>query len=199
MVDEAGTLSCSYCGKASIASVGETRLCVHCYHTLQVARTLEFRLDAIGLNYALDEMDYVAPFALGGPRMQVPPIPEGPIILNNIKVDNSVVGSINTGNVHKIDVSLTQLHNAGDDRARDALKNLTEAIITDKTLTEVKKNELIEQVAFLSEQTIVAASERKPGIIKAILSDLTQVAGTVSAISGAWNAAAPILRAIFGL
>ena len=45
-----------------------------------------------------------------------------PMIFNNIKVENSVVGAINTGNVQAIDLSLTNLHNAGNDTARDALK-----------------------------------------------------------------------------
>ena len=110
---------CGQCGKPNVASVGLVPLCVDCWYKFEVAETLAFRLNAIGMNYALDEMDHVSGIALGGPRMQVPPIPQGPIILNNIKVDNSVVGAINTGNVRVIDVNLTHLHNAGNDRARD--------------------------------------------------------------------------------
>ena len=131
--------------------------------------------------------------------MQVPPIPQGPIILNNIKVDNSVVGAINTGNVRVIDVNLTHLHNAGNDRARDALKALTEAILNDQSLDDTLKQELVEQVAFLSEQTVVAATDRKPGLIKPILEALAQGARTVTTMAGAWQTAAPILRNLFGL
>ena len=90
--------------------------------------------------------------------MQVPPIPQGPPVLNNIKVDNSVIGSINTGNVRSIDVSLTYLHSAGNDKTKDALKTLTEVILSDVSITDVQKNELVEQVAFLSVQGIVGAS-----------------------------------------
>src|SRR5207237_10783612 len=39
----------------------------------------------------------------------------GPAIYNNITVKDSVVGTINTGEVQKIDVNLTNLHNAGND------------------------------------------------------------------------------------
>ncbi len=59
-----------------------------------------------------------------------------PMIFNNIKVENSVVGAINTGNVQ--------------------------------------------------------------AIIKATLGALSQAAGTVSAMSGAWQAAEPILKSLFG-
>jgi hypothetical protein len=98
-----------------------------------------------------------------------------------------------------IDVSLTHLHNAGNDKARDALKSLTQAILTDASLSDAQRNELLEQIAFLSEQTVVAAPDRKPGLIKATLAALTQATGTVSAIAGAWQATAPILKSIFGL
>lgn len=131
--------------------------------------------------------------------MQVPPIPQGPPVLNNIKVDNSVIGSINTGNVRSIDVSLTYLHSAGNDKTKDALKTLTEVILSDVSITDVQKNELVEQVAFLSVQGIVGAKDRKPGLIKATFGALTQAAGTVSVITGAWQAAEPILRSVFGL
>jgi hypothetical protein len=121
-----------------------------------------------------------------------------PMVFNNTSVDNSVIGSINTGNVQAIDVSLTNLHNAGNDNARDALRALTEAILGDTSITDAQKNELVEQVAFLSEQAVVNPKDRKPGLIRATFGALTQVAGTVSAIAGAWQAAEAILRTLFG-
>jgi hypothetical protein len=121
-----------------------------------------------------------------------------PTVLNNITVNRSVVGTINTGNVEKIDVSLTHLHHSGRDDAKDALKALTEAILG-ATMPEDQKGELIEQVAFLSEEAAADADKRRPALIKPVLGALTQAAGTVSAMAGAWQAAEPILRGIFGL
>jgi hypothetical protein len=159
---------------------------------------MAFRLNAIGMNYALDEMDNVTGLPLSGPRMQVPEIPKGPPILNNIKVDNSVVGSINTGNVRAIDVNLTYLHSAGNDRAGDALKVLTEAVVNDTSISDTQKNELLDQITFLSEQTVASAKDRKPGLIKATFSALTEAAHTVTSMAGAWQVAEPILRSLFG-
>jgi hypothetical protein len=121
-----------------------------------------------------------------------------PMVLNNIRIDNSVVGSINTGNVRAIDVSLTHLRGVGNDTARDGLKALTEAIINDTSMPNAQKNELIEQVAFLSEQATVHPEMRKPGLIKPTLSALNEAAGTVQSIAGAWEIVAPILRSLFG-
>ena len=96
-------------------------------------------------------------------------------------------------------MNLTHLHNAGNDRARDALKALTEAILNDQSLDDTLKQELVEQVAFLSEQTVVAATDRKPGLIKPTLGALAQAARTVTTMAEAWQAAEPILRSLFGL
>jgi hypothetical protein len=67
-------------------------------------------------------MDEVCGLLHTGARMQVPPPPRGPIILNNFKVDDSVIGSLNTGNVQATDVNLAYLRSTGNDKARDALK-----------------------------------------------------------------------------
>ena len=170
-----------------------------CWHKFEVARTLAVRINAIGLNFAMDQMEDISGLPRTGPRMQVPDIPKGPIILHNIKVDNSVVGAINTGNVQSIDVYLTHLQSSGNEKARNALKTLTEAILTDPSVSEEQKHELLDQVSFLSEQAVAAAKNRKPGLIKATLKSLTQAATAISAISGAWQAAEPILKSLFGL
>ncbi len=149
-------------------------------------------------NHAMDQMDDVSGLQSGG-RIVLPPIPQPPFTLNNIKLANSVVGVINTGTVKTIDVNLTHLHNAGNDRARDALAELTEMIMSSDTLDPKHKDEMAEQVAFLSEQAVAAAQNRKPGVITATLDALSRSAGAVNTIAGAWNTAEPILRQIFGL
>jgi hypothetical protein len=159
---------------------------------------MAFRLNAIAMNHAVEEMYDTVGLPYTGPRMQVPEIPKGPPIFNNIKLDNSVVGSINTGNVQAIDVNLTYLQSAGNDKASAALKALTEAIINDPSINDRQKNELLDQVTFLSEQTVAGAKDRKPGLIKATFSALFEAARTVSSVAGAWQAAEPILKNLFG-
>jgi hypothetical protein len=174
-------------------------LCVDCWHKVEVTKTLAMRMSAIGMNYAMDQMDEISGLPGTGARIQVPEIPKGPIILHNIKVDNSVVGAINTGDVQAIDVNLTYLERAGNDKARDAFKVLTEAILTETSITDTERHELLEQVTFLSEQSVAAAKDRKPGLIKATLASLTQTATTVTSVAAAWQIAWPILKSLFGL
>jgi hypothetical protein len=130
----ASQFPCGQCGRQSVAAVDNAPLCVDCYYKLEVARTLGFRSAAIGMNYAAAEMDSVVGLQNFTPRIQVPDIPRGPTILHNIKVDNSVVGSINTGNVQSIDVSITYLKEAGSKQISEALKALAEAIANSSDL-----------------------------------------------------------------
>ena len=201
-MDEARTVkplhpSCSQCGRPAIELVNDVPLCVACHYQFFVAKTLQLRNAAIGLNYASAEMDSITGFRLSNP-MQVPDIPKGPIILNNIRVDNSVVGSINTGSVQAIDVSITVLKEAGNKEASAALQTLAEVIASATTLTPADRNMMLDQVAYLSEQAVAAAKDRSPGMIKAAFSSITQAAGTVAAVASAWQAAEPLLRSLFG-
>ncbi len=156
-------------------------------------------MQAIGMNHAAAELDSVTGLINFTPRMQVPDLPKAPIIYNNIKVDNSVIGAINTANVQTIDVSLSVLNQAGHSQASEALKALTEAVLKEELLDEVLKHEILDQVAFLSEQAIAPAQQRKPGLIKATLASLTLTANAVAAVAAAWPTLQPILKGIFGI
>lgn len=189
---------CSQCDKQAVIAVGDAALCVECYYKYEVASTLAFRIQAIGLNHAIAEMDHITGLGLRSPQMQVPDIPKGPIILNNIKVANSVVGSINTGTVQAIDVKITTLKNAGNEGLSNALSKLAEAITNDQSMPAPEKNDLLDQVSFLSEQAAAAAEDRRPGLIKSTLSTVTNAAVAVNAVASAWNVVEPLLKAQFG-
>jgi hypothetical protein len=115
--------SCGQCGKPAVGHVGDVSLCVDCYYRLAVAQTLQLRNAAIGSNAAAQQVDFVSGLRNFTPRMQVPDLPPAPFTLNNIRVDRSTVGAINTGEVARIDVSITILEQAGNKNVSEALKN----------------------------------------------------------------------------
>jgi len=190
---------CSQCGKPAIWQAGGHPLCVDCLHKFQVARTLDFRIAAIGMNYAAEELDYMAPFGGPSPRIQVPEIPKGPMILNNIKVDNSVVGAINTGSVASIDVHISQLKNAGGEEVSGALARLTEAIANDRELQDAERRRLLDQVEFVSEQAVNGADVRRPGMIAAALDALDTTAKATTSLVVIWASVQPVLKHFFGI
>ncbi len=181
-----------------MAAVNDLPLCVGCFHQFNVARTLEFRLHAIHLNHAAAEMDYLAPIGLRTPRIEVPDIPRGPTILNHIELDNSVVGALNTGTVHSIDVTVSVLQGAGDKTLSEALKILAEAVANTSELNTEQKNETLQQVSFVGEQARCAAEERRPGILMPTLKAIGTTASTVGGLASAWDKVEPLIRAHFG-
>jgi hypothetical protein len=191
------TASCGQCGRPGLVDVSGAVLCVDCYYKFEVARTLNFRIAAIGMNHAAAEMDAITGLRNFTPRIQVPDIPKGPFILNNIKVDNSVVGSINTGNVQSIDVSVTILREAGNDKISNALKTLAETVANSHDIIASDKNSMLDQIAFLSEQAVAAAQDRRPGMIQAAIASITRTANAVTAIGTAWAVVEPLLKTIF--
>jgi hypothetical protein len=150
------------------------------------------------VNQSLADFEAITGFAQ--PRIQIPQAStnRGPINFHNIKVDNSIIGSLNSGNVQAIDVDLTNLHNGGNDKAKNALQVLTESVLNDSTLSATQKNDMLDQIALLSSQAAAPAQSRKPGIIKAAFTALGAGAQTVSGVAAAWQAAEPILKSIFG-
>jgi len=151
------------------------------------------------MNYAAEEMDHLVPFGGQSPRIQVPDIPRGPTILNNIKVDNSVVGSINTGNVESIDVNISYLRKAGGDEVSAALVELTEVIARATDIDDGQKQALLDQVEFVSEQAVKGADGRRPGMISAALSALDSTSKATASLSAIWSSVHPILRHFFGM
>jgi len=204
---EARKPTCSQCGKPAIGEVGGQPLCVDCYTKLQNAHVAEQNARLQHLRHAMAMMNYseelmwsmvgLTPIARS---VQIPPMPAtGPVTLNNIKLDNSVVGAINTGNVRDIDVNLGQLHAAGLDKLGDAISALTQAVISDQKATLEEKNALLEQIAFLSSQATAGAQQRKPGMIKAAIGAIATTATTITSIANAWRACEPLLKKIFGI
>ncbi len=195
------------CGKPAIGEVGGHPLCIDCLTKLQTAHAAQqsaqlqqLRHSMAMMNYAEEMMWSMVGFGPGPRRVQIPSMPAtGPVTLNNIKLDNSVVGAINTGNVRDIDVKLGELQAAGLDKLSDAIAVLTQAIATDVKAGREEKDALLEQIAFLSAQAAAAAPQRKPGMIRAAMAAISNTATTITSVVGAWKACEPLLKKVFGI
>lgn len=151
------------------------------------------------LNLAAAEMDMaVGGFGMG-PQVVIPSMPNSATTVNNIRVENSTVGAINTAAVSSIQVSLGQMHAAGMESLEASITNLTEAVANEASLAVSQRNDLLDQIAFVSQQAAAAAHARNPGMIKAALAGIGSVASTVSGVATAWTVCAPLLKGIFGL
>jgi hypothetical protein len=79
-----------------------------------------------------------------------------------------------------------------------ALMALTQAITNEHSLSISEKEALLDQIAYLNEQTAHPVKDRKTGVIKATLGAVSQIASTVSTVAAAWQTAEPLLKLHFG-
>jgi len=70
----------------------------------------------------------------------------GDITLNNIKLDNSTIGVINTGNIETVDAAVTSLKQSGDQSVRAALLAVSEVLLANAAINNELKNHLVEML-----------------------------------------------------
>jgi len=152
------------------------------------------------MNYLMDEMDFVS--GLGGlsrtPRIKLPPpspilASQGPMTFHNINVQGSVVGAINTGEVQRIDVAIDHIRFAGDPALAQSLAHFTEALLANTELQPRNKTEILEQLSFLTTQTVTPKDQRKPGMIRSVLDGVTKAISTSTALITFWDKLHPLL------
>lgn len=196
-----GMIACGQCGRPAIVVDSEVPLCVDCDYKFQQSRYLVFVQNAAMLNHAAQEFDHIAPFGPSSPRIEIPPAPVPPIHYNNqsVSVSGGNVGSVNFGQVESIKVDIGVLTQTGAVSQAEALVAVVNAVLDEPDLAPEKKNELLEQLAFLTKEAAVPANQRKPGVVKAVLSTVKEGAAAAGAVATAWTAAEPIIRGFFGI
>ena len=191
--------SCSQCGKPAIVSVGNNPLCVDCYLKFQQAIQIQNTMLVQEMNYLTDMMETTVGLYGILPRYKVPQpmVHQGPLTFHNIKVDQSVVGSINTGEVQRIDVAMSHIKTSGNEELVKALKEFTEAVIAETKLDAELKNQIIEQISFLASQSALPKEKRKIGIVKAVLLAVKNTVSTMVMLSSLWSKLQLLLEHIF--
>lgn len=193
--------ACGNCGRPAIVYLGDYPACIDCKYKHEVSQWMAFAQNATMLNFAAQEMDAVVGFGPRSPQIAIPRLPVPPINYNNqtVTVTGGQVGAINFGNVDEIQVHLQAMTQNGEAAVADALAALTNSVLHASEIDEKAKNELLEQLAFVSQQANAKPEERKPGAIKAILSAVKEGAGAITSAAGAWEAVEPLLKGHFGL
>jgi len=151
------------------------------------------------MNYLTDMMEATIGLYEVLPRYKIPQpmVHQGPLTFHNIKVDQSVVGSINTGEVQRINVAMDHIKTSGNQELVKALEEFTEAVINETKLDAELKNQIIEQISFLAFQSTLPKEKRKPGIVKAVLLAVKNTVSTMVALSSLWSKLQPLLEHIF--
>jgi hypothetical protein len=205
---------CFNCRNRATYQIGQRPFCVDCAEKMSqiAARQQQEQLlrsvqSANMLNFLLERAESlsVGPAGFLG-RMPVPqiafPTVKRDIILNNIKIDRSTIGVLNTGqmqNIEKIDVNISRLGQTQQTDTAEAFRALTEAIVSSGEISKEQRSELVEQLQELSSQSLLQPAQRKTGVIRAVVTGLASTLNTVSALATIWATWGDTIRSGFGL
>jgi hypothetical protein len=212
MVDEQQPeVSCSQCGKPAMFKAAGQFLCLHCYNVLNQTNTQQQQAQNDQLrnlmslhNLFAAEFDYISGIP-GTPRIQIPQPPvqatiqQGPMTFNNFSISESKIGVINTGDVQRIDVAMENLKQIGAAELVSALQEFTQSVLNCNEIQPDQKNQVLEQVAEVTDQVTLPAQNRKKGIIKALIEGIRNSALTVTAVSEAWTKLQPLLESFLNI
>ncbi len=200
---------CHQCPNPAFYSVGRNEaemknLCLSCWSILKQMNFMDFLQNASMYNNALDQMDTLVPIGVGRGRIPVAEIARAmsrSATYNNISIQNSNIGVVNTGNLARIDAAITISQSQGAEIAEFGarLKDLTETIVGNSEISEEIKRDLIDIVQTISDQAIASKTPSKVVVdtlfdrLKSMATDVTVVAAAAEKLYQAWEIVKTIL------
>lgn len=191
--------NCNQCGKPAVFVVGQNPLCVDCNLKVQQAFSLQNARYVQEMNYLTEEMESITGLSGSLPSYRIPQpiIHQGAINYHNIKVNNSVIGAINTGDVQNIDVTMDYIKASGNEELVQELKIFTEAVINEVKINQDSKNHIIEQLSFLMTEYKASKENQRRGIIKSVISGIRDTVSTATGLLTLWDRLLPLLHKVF--
>lgn len=119
------------------------------------------------------------------------------VTLNNISIDNSVVGVLNTGSIETVDAAVTTLNRSGETDIAQALIDLTQAIASNKEATDETKNDILEILSVVSSEATAPKEERRSSAMKPMLREMSTLLSGAASLSQLWDRYGPVLTAFF--
>jgi hypothetical protein len=192
---------CSQCEKPAIVDYNGHPLCVEHYRMMVQASHSILSWQAANLNMVRSELEAEAGGFVRLPRIEIPPNPfvGGNLTYNNINVDRSTIGAINTGTISSLDVAITMMKDRGENELAEAIKELTEAVIGSNEINDTIKNEINEQLEFLVAQATTKSQNRSMGTVKSVFAGIRNYVAPIASLLTIWNKAEPLIKAALGI
>jgi hypothetical protein len=192
---------CNQCDKPAVVDYNGNPLCVEHYTMMIKATHSILSWQAANLNRLRGELEAEAGGFVKLPQIDIPqnPFMGGNLTLNNISINQSTIGALNTGTIANLDAGITIMNSQGEKGLAQSIKELTEAVINSNEINEQLKNEINEQLEFLVAQATSEPKNRSMGTIKSVLFGLQNSISTVAGLLTIWNSTAPLIKAAFGI
>jgi len=117
----------------------------------------------------------------------------------HIHINQSQIGTINLGKiVGNIENHLSQVTGPSSEDIVAALKSLAEAIANDKSLEPENRQELLENVEFLSQSASEEPDKWRKGVIRAAIDAISRGLTIAASAASVWATWGPTISAFFG-
>jgi hypothetical protein len=127
-----------------------------------------------------------------------PPSDGDELTFNNINVDRSTIGAINTGFVSNLDTSITVMQDLGQQELALNIKELTQAILDSKDINASIKDEINELLQFLVAQATFPPENRLVGVAKNIVGRIRELIIISPALLTIWDKVEPLIKTALG-
>jgi hypothetical protein len=179
-------ITCQECGKPTMYQLTHGALiCLECIDRFQ------FEQNAAMINFLLGKLESSA----GGSPLEIPKLVLHQLVtFNNIRVDHSVVGAINTGQAQAIDVGLSYLKQNGDPALSEMFQEFAQAVYDSRALDQATRKAIIEQLSFLISQLFAKPEQKRAAIVGAVFKSIKEALSAFSELVTLWEKLEPFLR-----
>jgi hypothetical protein len=195
-------MKCYQCEKPAMFVIEQegtqVPLCLDC--NLKFTRLIAEKNDMLerGMNY----LTSMAEAQVGLPGL-LPRFPErrvvktGDITLNNIKIDNSTVGVVNTGNIETVDAAVTSLKQSENPSVSAALLAVAEAVLTSTQINTELKNHIVEILSVVATEATAPKERRRNTAMRPLLSELATLLSGIGSLSQLWDRYKSVFESLF--
>ena len=119
-------------------------------------------------------------------------------MLNQLAGEMEMIGgAINTEQIKNLNVALDNVQNAGSSDLANALRQLTEAVLTSSELSPEKKKLAVNHLSNITDQAALPKDKRQSRIGRKILEGFEHVISVSPVLLGIWDTVQPLVETIF--
>jgi hypothetical protein len=119
-------------------------------------------------------------------------------MLNQLAGEMEMIGgAINTEQIRYLNVALDNVQNAESPDLANALRQLTEAVLTSSELSPEKKKLAVNHLSNITDQAALPKNKRQSRIGKKILEGFEGVISVSPVLLGIWDTVQPLVETIF--
>lgn len=194
-------MTCQHCGKPAMFLVGPEQnvpVCLDCNLKIVQMNAIQAEQLERELNYLSGEMEAIVGLPEFLPRYpERRPVQVTRPTFNQIRVSNSSIGILNTGNIETVSAAVTAISGSGDEALATAIRELRDAIVSDGALNPEAKDKLLEVLGVVSTEATAPKERRKKFAIRPLLRELGDLARDSASLFDAWNRLRALIEAAF--